>query len=62
MYVNVTYCYRRSSVVCQLVGLSVTVVSLAEMAEPMKMLFVLWTRMGPRKHVLDGVQIFYAHG
>jgi len=24
------------------------------MAEPIEMPFALWTRMGPRKHVLDG--------
>jgi len=26
-------------------------------AEPIEMPFGLWTRVGPRKHVLDGVQI-----
>ena len=36
------------------VGLSVTVVSCAEMAEPIKMSFELRTREGPRNHVLDG--------
>jgi len=34
--------------------LSVTIVSPAKAAEPVKMLFVLWTRVGPRNHVLDG--------
>jgi len=29
-------------------------VSCAKTAEPVKMPFGLWTRMGPRKHVLDG--------
>jgi len=33
-----------------------TVVSCAKTAEPVKKLFGL-TRVGPRKHVLDGVQI-----
>ena len=27
------------------------------MAEPIEMLFGVWTRVGPRKHVLDGVHI-----
>jgi len=31
-------------------------VSCAETAEPIDLLFGLWTRMGPRNHVLDGVQ------
>jgi len=29
-------------------------VSPAKTAEPMEMLFGLWTRLGPRKHALDG--------
>jgi len=29
-------------------------VSYAETAEPIDLLFGLWTRMGPRYHVLDG--------
>jgi len=29
-------------------------VSCAETAEPIDLLFGLWTRMGPRNHVLDG--------
>jgi len=44
-------------VVCLSVGLSVglsfTIVSLAEMAEPTEMPFWMWTRVGPRNHVLD---------
>jgi len=35
------------------VCLSVTIVSPAETAEPIAMLFGLWTRVGPRNHVLD---------
>jgi len=31
--------------------------SCAKMAEPINILFGLWTRVGPRKHVLDEVQI-----
>ena len=33
---------------------SVTVVSPAKTAEPIEILFGLWTRVGPRNHVLDG--------
>jgi len=36
------------------VGLSVTLVSPAKTAEVIEMLFGLWTRMDPGKHVLDG--------
>ena len=36
------------------VGWSVTIVSPAETAELIKMAFGLWTRVDPRKHVLDG--------
>ena len=31
------------------------VVSCAKMAEPIEMPFVLWTRVGPRQHLLGGV-------
>jgi len=42
---------------------SVTVVSPAKMAEPIKMLFRLRTRVGPRNRILDGVQIpFHERG
>ena len=36
---------------------SVMVVSPTKTAEPIKLLFGLWTRVSPRNHVLDGVQI-----
>jgi len=36
------------------VGLSIMTVSPANMAEPIEMPFRMWTRMGPRNHVLDG--------
>ena len=49
MYVDVDYCYRQRVSVC----LSLTIVSPAKTAEPIKMPFGLWTRMGPRNHVLD---------
>jgi len=39
------------------VFLSVILVSLAKTAEPIEMSFGLWALMGPRNHVLDGVQI-----
>jgi len=32
-------------------------VSCAKTAEPIKMSFQVWTRVGPRKHVLDGVHV-----
>jgi len=35
-------------------------VSCAKMAEPIVMPFGLWTRVGPMKHVVDGVQIPHA--
>jgi len=37
-----------------------TAVSCAKMAEPVEIPFGLRTRVGPRKHVVDGVQIFHA--
>jgi len=37
-----------------LFSLSVTIISSAKMAEPIEMLFGLWTPVGPRNHVLDG--------
>jgi len=52
-YVDVAYCYRRSSVICR----SVVVVRPAKIAELIEMLFGLWTRIGPRNHLLVGVQI-----
>jgi len=43
--------------VCRSVCLSVKLVSPAKMAEPIEMLFGLWTLVGPGNHVLDGVHI-----
>ena len=40
-----------------MVSLSATIMSSAKTAEPSKMLFVLWTWVGPDNRVLDGVQI-----
>ena len=57
MYVDAAYWY--SSVVCHVcvsVGLSVTIVSPAKTAESIEMPFGLWTRIGPRNRVLDGIQ------
>jgi len=55
--VDVVYCYTPSSMICWSVGQSVTIASRAKMAEPIEMPFGLWTRVGPRNHVLDGVHI-----
>ena len=55
---DAAYCYyTRSSVVCLSVCLTVTIVSSAITAEPIEMPFDVWTRVGPSKHVLDGVQL-----
>jgi len=44
--------------VCLSAGLSAMIVSPAKRAEPIELLFeVLCTRVGPRNHVFDGVQI-----
>jgi len=48
------YCYGLSIVLWHSVGLSVTIVSPAKTAEPMEIPFGIWTRVGPRNHVLDG--------
>ena len=40
-----------------MVCLFVTIVNPAKTAEPVEMPFGMWTRVGPRKHVLDGVYI-----
>ena len=40
--------------VCRSVGLSVTLVNPAKMAEPIDFPFGLRTRVGPKNHVLDG--------
>jgi len=39
------------------VSLSVTIVSPAKPAEPIEVPFGMWTRVGRRNHVIDGVQI-----
>jgi len=44
------------------VGLSVTLVSPAKTAAPIEMPFGLRTRVSPRNHVLDGVQIPHGKG
>jgi len=33
------------------------IVALAKMAEPIEMQFGMWTRVGPRHHILEEVQI-----
>ena len=54
-YVDAAYCYRPSSMVCQPVCRSFTVVSPAKMAKLIEMPFGLSTRVGLRDHVLGGV-------
>jgi len=56
MYVDAAYCYRQSSVVCRSVSLSVMIVSCTgtKMAEPIELPFGMWTRVVPRKYVVDG--------
>ena len=44
------------------VGLSVMIMIPAKTAEPTEMLFRMWTRVDPRNHVLDEVQISHARG
>jgi len=62
-YVNAAYCYKPSSVVCLSVCLSdclsVTVVTREpyKTVEPIEMPFWLWTPVGKRNHISDGVQI-----
>jgi len=68
-HVDTAYCYRPSRVVCRSVCLSlclhvyrslvrsVTVVSPAKTAKPIKVPFGLRIRLGPRNHLLDGVNI-----
>jgi len=46
---------REGAAHCKVCGL--LDVSCSKTAEPIEMLFGVWTRMGPRKHVLDGVHI-----
>jgi len=53
-YVDVAYCYRWSNVACQSICLSVTITSPAKTSETIAIPFGMWTRVGPRKHVLDG--------
>jgi len=45
MYVDAAYCYGQSGMVCR----SVMIVSLAEMAEPLEVLFGMWTWGGPEE-------------
>jgi len=58
--VDAAYCYQLSSMVCRSVCSSVhqsvtlTLVSPAKMAEPIKMPFGLRTQLSPGNHVLDG--------
>jgi len=51
-YVRTAYCYRSSSVVCLSVCRDV---SPRKTAEPIVMPFEMWTRVGPRNQIIDGV-------
>jgi len=53
-YVDAASCYELSSVVCQSVYLSDTLVSPAKTTAPIEMLFGLRTRVDPWNHVIDG--------
>jgi len=53
--IDAACCYQTSCVICPSVCRSVTLVSAAKMAQPIKMPFGLRTQVGPRNHVLDGV-------
>ena len=53
-WLDAAYCYGRSSMVCLSVCISVATVNAAKAAEPIVMPFGMFTRMGPRNHVLDG--------
>jgi len=43
-------------------SVSLMIASPAKTAEPIEMPFGVWTRVGPKKHVLDGVQVPHAKG
>jgi len=49
--IDAAYCYRRNTMVCLSVGLFVTILSPAKTAEPIDMLFVMYTRVCPWKYV-----------
>jgi len=48
--------------VCLLVSLSVTIIRLAKVAEPIEIPFAFWTRVGSSNHVLDGVHFHHTKG
>jgi len=58
-YVDAAYSYRLSSMLCESVYHDC---ERAKTAEPVEMLFGSWTRVGPRNHVLHGVQILLQSG
>jgi len=62
-YADAAYCYRRSSVVCRSVCRSITIVSPEKKtAELVEVLFGMWTWVGRRNHVFDGVQLLPREG
>jgi len=52
-YIDKSYCYRRSSVVCRSACRSFTIVCPTKTAEPIEMPLGKWTRIGQGNHVLD---------
>ena len=62
IYTCMAYCYRRSSMVCLSIGLSVTIASPAETAEPIEITLGMLSVVGPWKHVLDGSPDTHAQG
>jgi len=58
-YVDAAYSYRLSSVLCESVYHDCEP---AKTAEPVKLLFGSWIRVGPRNLVLHGVQILLQRG
>jgi len=58
-YVDAVYYYRPSSMVCRLVGRSVTLVNPSKTAELIEMPFGLRTRVGSGNHagLFDGIQV-----
>jgi len=60
--VDVPYCYRPSSVVCQSLCQSFTIVNAAKTSEPIDISFRLWSLVGPRNHLFNGVKIAHTKG
>ena len=59
--IDAAYCYRRLGVAWSVFVLD-TIVNHAKTSEPIEMPFALVSRVCPRNHVLDGVQIHRGKG